>query len=136
MVSSAASADEAFAWCESIARERMHATRPGEYANGYRAAGREIAEAIRSRGRGELMNAIQRDLRDAEVEARTLARVVLTAAELVADVGAGSEAAEGIQRLLGAFFSAGELPPELRRKTRRGTPLPQCIDRRERRRPG
>jgi hypothetical protein len=104
----------AYAECEAIARERLHATSSGAYTDGYRRAAKEISEAIRRKYDGRALTELERDLRDVEIEARTLARVVAVAVDIVAHVGPDSSGAKAVRSLLGAFFLDRDLPPCLR----------------------
>jgi hypothetical protein len=104
----------AFAVCEAIAEERARATSCGDFADGYRCAAREIATAIRARCEARVPTPLERELRDAEVEARTLAHVVTVASGVITDLGANTHAAEGIRRVLKAFFAENDLPAVIR----------------------
>jgi hypothetical protein len=106
--------NEAYAECEAIAYRRTLATRPGDFADGYRCAAREIATAIRAKSRATPPTLLERELRDVEVEARTLARVVSAAAAVVVDAGCRTPAAEAVRRLLAEFFVPLDLPLGLR----------------------
>jgi hypothetical protein len=100
--------------CEAIALDRAEPSKAGAYADGYRCAAKDIAEAIRRQRIGDPPTGLDRDIRDAEVEARTLARVVAAAVRVVADVGRDSTAADAVRRTIAEFFAHDELPDGLR----------------------
>jgi hypothetical protein len=107
-------AARAFAICERLAQDRGLATGATDFADGYRRAAEDIARAIRAACDGCPPTPLERDLRDAEIEARTLARVAAVAAAVVADLAPDARVAEGVRKLLGAFFAASDLPQSLR----------------------
>jgi hypothetical protein len=111
------SASDPFAICEAIAADRALATNVGDYADGYRAAANDIARAIRAKRFGRQPTRLERDLRDVEMEARTLARIVAAAADVVTDMCDDASGAEAIRELLAEFFPPAEMPPELRPRT-------------------
>ncbi len=110
----AKTAEEAYAVCEAIAGARTLATGRSAYGDGYRAAAEHIAAEIRANRVGTEARALERDLRDAEVEARTMARVLETANDLVERSGARSDVADAIRTFIGVFFAQHDLPPVLR----------------------
>jgi hypothetical protein len=57
---------------------------------------------------------LERDIQDAEIEARTLARVVLVADRLVAGLEVDDPAADGVRALVAEFYSSEDLPVRLR----------------------
>ena len=107
---------KAFATCAELAEEHTHASGSGPYADGFRAAAHQIAHQISTLRSGHPPTPLERDLRDAEVEARTLARVVLAAERLVDELD-DPEAARALGALLGGFFAPHELPEKLRADT-------------------
>jgi hypothetical protein len=106
--------DHAFATCEAIAEDRALATSSGAFADGYRAAAADIARAIRAKADGRERTPLARDLRDAEVEARTLARVVAAAANVVRERRGDERAADAVREVLQCFFERLDLPADLR----------------------
>jgi hypothetical protein len=56
----------------------------------------------------------EREIRDTEIEARTLARVVLAAERLVASLDPDDPAADGVRALVTEFYSRADLPTNLR----------------------
>jgi hypothetical protein len=115
---SVTTADAAFAVCEEIAKSRARATAPTPYGDGYRAAAEHIAAAVRAERHGEPPTALEQDLRDAESEARTFARVINAAVCVVEGTGEETEAAEAVRALVHTFFSDADLPPQLRHRER------------------
>jgi hypothetical protein len=111
------SASEAFVACEAIAADRALASKPGDFADGYRAAANDIVAAIRAKREGRPPTPLERDLREAEIEARTLARVVAVASNVVAGVSENACAADAVRDVLAHFFHRVDLPPELRPRT-------------------
>jgi hypothetical protein len=107
---------EAFATCAELADEQTHASGSGPYADGFRAAAHHIAQQISRLRSGHPPTPLERDLRDAEVEARALARVVIAAERLVDDLDS-PEAADALNALLSSFFAEDELPEKLRTRT-------------------
>jgi hypothetical protein len=73
-VTSQQEVDAAFMTCEAIAKDQTKATGTTAYADGYRAAASRIAAGIRTRRLGLEPTQLERDLREAEMEARALAR--------------------------------------------------------------
>ncbi|MDF2695916.1 MAG: hypothetical protein K0S65_4299 [Labilithrix sp.] len=69
-------------------------------------------------------NKLERELRDAETEARTFARVIDAAVCVVMDAREQSDAVEAVRALVGTFFAADDLPPILR-TTGPATPAPR-----------
>ena len=90
-------AEDAYATCEGIAEARAHATAKSPYGDGYRAAAEHIAAEIRGNRVGREASELERDLRDAELEARTFARVIERAAQVVESSGPQSAAADAIR---------------------------------------
>ena len=107
---------EAFAMCEAIAEERAHATQSNAYADGYRSAAHDIARAIRARRRGLPPTQLERELRDVEVEARTLARVVDVAAALADTLEPDAAPTDTLRCVLLVFFNEEDLPLSLRQR--------------------
>jgi hypothetical protein len=69
-------ADGVIAECLAIVDRCGGATGTGRYADGYRAAAADIRAFIQARFAGQPVASWERDLRDVEVEARTLSRVI------------------------------------------------------------
>ena len=111
-----AALNDPFAVCEAIAEDRAQATANNVYAEGYRCAARDIAEAIRAKRQGRGPTQLERDLRDVEIEARTLARVVAAAEDVMDRSGPHTSPAEAVRRVLLAFYAEDDLPPKLRRR--------------------
>lgn len=109
----------AFVACEAIATDRALSTDTGDFADGYRAAANDIAVAIRAKRYGLQPTPLERDLRDAEMEARTLARIVAVAAEVVTEAETCQEMTgpEAVREVLAYFFDPIDLPPVLRPRT-------------------
>jgi hypothetical protein len=84
-------------------------------ADGYRAAGDWVRREIQRLSVGCPRTPLERDIRDTEIEARTLARVVLVAQRLVARLEANDPAADGVRELVGEFIARDDLPTILRR---------------------
>jgi hypothetical protein len=119
MASSRRSEDaaHAFALCAALVEEHTQATGAGAYADGFRAAATRIVRQIALLRAGQPSTRLERDLRDAEVEARTLARVVLAAERVSASMrasGGSLEGAAALGALLEVFFAPDELPASLR----------------------
>jgi hypothetical protein len=110
--------EEAYAACEAIAENRTLATARSAYGDGYRAAAEHIAAEIRANRAGCDAVDLERDLREAEVEARTMARVLEVAVRVVEGAGAQTQAADAVRTLVSAFFAADDLPPALRPRER------------------
>lgn len=106
---------EAYGVCATLAEERARTARVGDFADGYRCAAEHIATAIRQERDGQGRTQLERDLRDAEVEARTLARVVDVASDVVEDNKDDSRAVDAIRQVLTSFFDDEDLPVNLRR---------------------
>ena len=115
-------AEEAYAVCEGIAGERAGASVRTAYGDGYRAAAEHIVTAIRARRTGSGSSDLERDLRDAEVEARTFARVIEAAVAVVEETGRQTDAADAVRMLVGGMFSEEDLPPILRKRERASSP--------------
>lgn len=107
----------AYSACLAIAEDRARCAGSGDYAEGYRTAARDVIAAIRERHYCEVPPAFARDLRDAEAEARMLARVVGAAADVVRDVGEETDEADAVREVLAPFLEAADLPPSLRART-------------------
>ena len=107
--------DEALAWCEGIALDRSDVTGRGPYAEGYRRAALDIVRAVRLRGTHDGPSPLHDELGRAEIEARTLARVLARAAMLATELDPDTSAAETLRALLLQFFRAEELPGTFRR---------------------
>ncbi|HEY8073296.1 MAG TPA: hypothetical protein VIF62_04290 [Labilithrix sp.] len=71
---------------------------------------REIARL----GAGRARTSLERDVRDAEVEAQTLARVVAVAERIVAELGLDDAAGDGVRAVVAEFFDDDDLPSSLR----------------------
>jgi hypothetical protein len=110
--------EEAYAVCESIAEGRTRATARNAYGDGYRAAAEHIASEIRANRLGGPSLSVDRDLHEAEVEARTMARVLQAAVRVVERSGTQTEAADAVRALVGAFFAPEDVPPLLRPRER------------------
>jgi hypothetical protein len=110
-------AARAFAMCAALAEEHTHATGTGRYADGFRAAAKQIAQHIARLRDGLPPSRLERDLRDAEVVARTLARVVSAAERICDELDEGSEGAKSLRALLAVFYAHDELPSKLRERT-------------------
>jgi hypothetical protein len=108
-------ATEAFTACEAIAEDRALASQTDAFGDGYRSAARDIALAIRAKRQGRAPTELERDIRDVEVESRTLARVVAVAAAVVDYVDPHATPADAIRRVLLVFFTDDDLPSNLRR---------------------
>jgi hypothetical protein len=93
------SVDAAFKTCEAIAKDQTLATGTTAYADGYRAAASRIAARIRTRRLGLEPSALERDLRDAEMEARALARFTEVVRRRIALLG-DSDGAIALRALL------------------------------------
>lgn len=112
-------AEDAYAVCEQIAATHAQATARNAYGDGYRAASERIAHEVRSKRIGRIgREKLDRDLRDAEVEARTFARVIETATQVVESFGMETVAADAVRAVVGAFFLEEDLPPILRKRER------------------
>jgi hypothetical protein len=122
-------ADDAFEVCEGLAEASACATAPTAYGDGYRAAAQQIAAAIRAKRGGRAPSKLEQDLRDAEIEARTFARVIEAAVRVVTDAGEHTAGAEAVRALVGAFFSGEDLPPVLRATPRASAPRPAGAER-------
>jgi hypothetical protein len=107
-------AEDAYAVCEGLAEARTLATARTAYGDGYRAAAEHIAAAIRAQRSHRAPSELERDLRDAEVEARTFARVIDAAVCVVERVGEQTDAAAAVRALVRTFFTEDDLPPALR----------------------
>lgn len=68
--------EEAILECLAIIDRCAGATAPGRYADGYRAAALDIRTFIESRFGARPIAAWQRDVREMEIEARTISRVI------------------------------------------------------------
>ena len=82
----------------------------GEYADGYRAAAAEIARAIRYAPTGQPPTRLELELRDVEVEARTLARVVAVACKTV-ETCARTRRPMPSRTVVGAFLHGRTIAP-------------------------
>ncbi len=111
-------AEDVYAVCENIAEGCALATARNAYGDGYRAAAERIAAEIRARRTGREPFVLERELHDAEVEARTFARVVDAAVRIVEEAGPQTAAADAIRSLVASFFSEEDLPPALRMRDR------------------
>jgi hypothetical protein len=69
-------ADEAVVECLAIVDRCSAASATGRYAEGYRAAAADIRACIEARFGARPVAGWERELRDVEVEARTLSRVI------------------------------------------------------------
>jgi hypothetical protein len=69
-------ADETIAECLAIVDRCAGASATGRYADGYRAAAADIRASIEARFGARPVASWERELRDVEVEARTLSRVM------------------------------------------------------------
>jgi hypothetical protein len=126
-------AADAFATCEALAADHTHASAAGPYAEGYRAAAENIVNAIRAKRTGRPRSTLQLELRDAAIEARTLAGVVKAAETVLTDLGGDISGADAMGHLLRMFFASHELPPKLRapmQPPRSGTRLARAAERR------
>lgn len=122
--------EEAYAVCEAIAESRAQATARNPYGDGYRAAAEHIASEIRANRLGGPSPALERELYEAEVEARTMARVLHAAVEVVERSGPQTDAADAVRALVASFFVADDLPPLLRPRERAsGTRLRELRER-------
>jgi len=111
--------EEAYAVCEDIADSRAGATARNAYGDGYRAAAEHIAAAIRARRSGGCVaSGLERDLHDAEIEARTFARVIDAAVAAVESAGTQTDAADAVRALVSGLFTDDDLPPILRKRER------------------
>lgn len=69
-------ANEAIDECLAIVDRSVAATATGRYADGYRAAATDIRAGIEARFGGRTVAPWERELRDMEIEARTMSRVL------------------------------------------------------------
>jgi hypothetical protein len=69
-------ADAAVVECLAIVERCAGATAIGRYGDGYRAAAADIRALIEGRFGARSVEAWEREVRDAEIEARTLSRVI------------------------------------------------------------
>ena len=69
-------ADEAVVECLAIVERCAGATGTGRYADGYRAAAADIRALVLARFGARPVAAFERDLRDVEIEARAVSRVL------------------------------------------------------------
>lgn len=69
-------ANDAVVECLAIADRCAGATGTGRYADGYRAAANDMRALIEARFGMRSMASYERDVRDVEIEARTLSRVI------------------------------------------------------------
>jgi hypothetical protein len=106
--------DDALAACEEMALDRARATGTGPYAEGYRHAALEIASRIRRKAESFPPTKLERDLRDTEIEARVLARVLSGAAAVATEIEPDAHPAEALRALLLLFYRVNDLPPALR----------------------
>lgn len=70
-------AAEAIVECLAITDRCARATAQGTFADGYRAAAEEIRACIEARFRVRPTEAWEREIREVEIEARTLARLIV-----------------------------------------------------------
>jgi hypothetical protein len=106
--------DDALAACEHVAMDRALVTGRGPYAEGYRRAALDIASCIRRKVVNLPPTKLERHLRDAEIEARVLARVLRGAALIAAESEPGAHPIEALRALLLHFYKLEDLPPVLR----------------------
>lgn len=69
-------AEDAVVECLAIVEQCAEATASSRYSDGYRAAAADIRAAIEARFGARSVAAWERDLREVEIEARTLSRVI------------------------------------------------------------
>jgi hypothetical protein len=111
--------EEAYAVCEAIAENRTRATARNAYGDGYRAAAEHIMAEIRANRVGRPSSAeLDRELREVELEARVMVRVIDAAVHVVERSGIRSDAADAIRLLVSSFFDSDDLPPVLRSRER------------------
>jgi hypothetical protein len=105
----AAGAARAYAECDHIAEDCVCASGSGAYADGYRAAGETMRHEIARLQAGRPRTPLERDLRDAEVEGQTLARVLRVAERFVEQLPEGDPAEQAVRAFCAEFFDGIEL---------------------------
>src|SRR5262249_45847716 len=112
-------ASQVFTLCNRVAEECSHASGTGDYAHGYRAAGDWMKSEIQRLSAGRARSFAEREIRDVEVEARTLARVVEVAERLLAARRGDDPASDGVRALIAEICDYAELPVPLRPRAAR-----------------
>jgi hypothetical protein len=92
--------DRAYSACERIAQDASEATGTTAYADGYRAAGERIAREVRALRGGLAPTTLERDLREAELEARILLKFVEVARQTAENLAPGSEGSAAIRHVI------------------------------------
>jgi hypothetical protein len=97
-----------------MAMDRADATGTGAYADGYRRAALDIATSIRRKASNRSPSKLERDVREAELEARVLAGVARAASTIATESDPDAHPIEALRALLLLFYKLEELPPILR----------------------
>jgi hypothetical protein len=113
-------ASQAFTLCDRVATECAEASGQGDYASGYRAAGDWMKREILRLAEGRPRSFVEREIRDVEIEARTLARVVHVAEQLIVSRRGDDPASDGVRALVATLCDDANLPVPLRTRAVRG----------------